>query len=45
MSEIKLKPCPFCGNRNLLLHQTEYQKRYVIYRIPRKDDLEFRKRR
>lgn len=26
MSEIELKPCPFCGNRYLLLHQTEYEK-------------------
>lgn len=26
MSNIELKPCPFCGNPNLLLHQTEYEK-------------------
>ncbi len=22
----ELKPCPFCGNTDLLLHQTEYEK-------------------
>lgn len=26
MSNIELKPCPFCGNPDLLLHQTEYEK-------------------
>ncbi len=26
MSEVKLKPCPFCGGDNLFLHSCEYRK-------------------